>query len=116
MTLTAVELAEKQLAAYNNHDLDAFCDCFSEDVEVQFLIDDEVLFRGKSALKVTYAERFSHPGLHAKLLNRIAVGRAVVDEEEVTGLVNGLSLHVLAIYEIEHGLICKVRFERAEQK
>ncbi|WP_085900607.1 nuclear transport factor 2 family protein [Kiloniella majae] len=114
MTSSAVEIAEKQLVAYNNHDLESFCDCFSEDVEVQLLLDDEVLFRGKSALRVTYAERFSHPKLHARLLNRIAVGRVVIDEEEVTGLGNGSSLHVLAIYEIEHGLISKVRFERAE--
>ncbi len=115
MTLSAVELAEKQLAAYNNHDLDLFCACFSDDVEVQFLINDEVLFRGMTAFREIYAERFSHPNLHAKLLNRIAVGRVVIDEEEVTGLGDGV-LHVLAIYEVERGTINKVRFERAASK
>ncbi|WP_120496425.1 nuclear transport factor 2 family protein [Kiloniella sp. EL199] len=114
MTSSAIKIAEKQLVAYNNHDLDLFCSCFSEDVEVQLLLNDEALFCGQSALRAMYAERFSHPKLHAKLLNRIAVGRVVVDEEEVTGLDNGTSsLHVLAIYEVEQGLICKVRFERA---
>ncbi len=114
MTLSAVEIVEKQLVAYNNHDLDLFCNCFSEDVEVQLLLNDEVLFRGQSALRAMYAERFSHPKLHAKLLNRISVGRVVIDEEEVTGLGNEMVMHVVAIYEVEDGLIRKVRFERAE--
>ena len=115
MPLSAVQLAEKQLAAYNSHDLDLFCSCFSDDVEVQLLINDEVLFRGMTTFREIYAERFSHPNLHAKLLNRIAVGRVVIDEEEVTGLGDGV-LHVLAIYEVVQGLINKVRFERATNK
>ncbi|WP_299375613.1 nuclear transport factor 2 family protein [uncultured Kiloniella sp.] len=115
MTLSAVQLAEKQLAAYNSHDLDLFCSCFSDDVEVELLIDGEVLFRGMAAFRKAYADRFSHPNLHAKLLNRIAVGRVVIDEEEVTGLGDGV-LHVLAIYEVVQGLINKVRFERATNK
>ncbi|WP_020592076.1 nuclear transport factor 2 family protein [Kiloniella laminariae] len=109
------DLAEKQLLAYNAHDLEAFCACFSDDVVVELLQDNQVLFTGKDALRSTYAERFSHPDLHAHLLNRMALGRVVIDEEEVTGLPGGSPLYVLAIYEIEEGLIRRVRFERGER-
>lgn len=115
MTLSAVQLAEKQLDAYNNHDLDLFCACFSDDVEVELLVEGDQLIQGMIAFRESYADRFSHPDLHAKLLNRIAVGRVVIDEEEVTGLGDDI-LHVMAIYEIEHGVIKKVRFERASSK
>ncbi|MFD2207730.1 nuclear transport factor 2 family protein [Kiloniella antarctica] len=110
--LTPVQVVENQLIAYNNHDIEAFCACFSDDVKVELLIEGELLFEGMEAFRATYAERFSNPGLHAKLINRIAQGRVVIDEEEVTGLPDFEVLYVVAIYEIEGGLIQKVRFER----
>ncbi len=110
--LSPADLAEKQLTAYNAHDLDGFCACFSVDVAVELLIGNQSLFSGMDTFRAAYAERFSNPDLHARLLNRIACGRVVVDEEEVTGLPGNTPLHVMAIYEIEAGLIQKVRFER----
>lgn len=110
---TPTDIAQRQLDAYNAHDLDAFCACFADDVVVALLVGNEILFEGKAKLRETYADRFGHPNLHAKLVNRIACGRVVIDEEEVTGLNTPTPLHVIAIYEIEADLIRKVRFERA---
>ncbi|MEH6632829.1 MAG: nuclear transport factor 2 family protein [Halopseudomonas aestusnigri] len=111
--LTPIQVAENQLIAYNSHDINAFCACFSIDVKVELLVEGEVLFEGMDALRAAYTERFSNPNLHAKLTNRIALGRVVIDEEEVTGLPDIDTLYVIAIYEVDKGLIHKNRFERA---
>lgn len=105
-------LAQRQLEAYNAHDLDAFCACFADDVTVELLVEGEEMFQGMTAFRARYTERFRHPDLHARLVNRIACGRVVVDEEEVTGLPDS-PLHVIAIYEVADGLIRKVRFEQS---
>ena len=106
------ELAARQLEAYNNGDLEAFCACYAQDVVVELLVGDEEMFRGMTAFRARYSERFKNPDLHARLVNRIACGRVVVDQEEVTGL-PGPTQHVIAIYEVADGLIRKVRFESA---
>ncbi|WP_419902302.1 nuclear transport factor 2 family protein [Kiloniella sp.] len=113
--LTPTQVAEKQLVAYNAHDIDTFCACFGNDVKAELLVEGEVLFEGIEALRIAYTERFSNPELHAKLINRIALGRVVIDEEVVTGLPDVDTLYVIAIYEIGEGLIQRVRFERTNK-
>ncbi len=113
--LTPTQVAENQLLAYNAHDINAFCACFDDYVKVELLVEGEVLFEGMDALRIAYTERFSNPNLHAKLVNRIALGRVVIDEEEVTGLPDIDTLYVVAIYEIDEGLIRRVRFERTNE-
>ena len=111
--MTPVEVVKKQLAAYNARDLDAFCACYSPKIVVERLIGNKLLFRGMEAFRKNYADRFSNPELHAKLINRIALGQVVIDQEEIVGFPGHNVLHAVAIYEVENGLIRKVRFERS---
>lgn len=111
---TPEQLAQAQLVAYNNHDLDAFAACFHPDVTGEILITGQQLFSGMAQLRELYTDRFSLPDLQAQILNRISVGNVVIDHEELVGLVPGETVRVIAIYEIEEDLIRKVRFIRED--
>ena len=104
---------EKQLEAYNARDLEKFLSCYSDDCVAE---DGEgnVLMQGQDALRARYAALFENsPNLHCRLMNRIAVGPYVLDEERVTGS-NGSEeeRHVVAVYRVEDGLIRHIRFLR----
>lgn len=103
-------LAEEQLCAYNNRDIEAFCAAFSDDVIVYSLKDGKVLSEGKAAFRNTYGDMFAgSPALHAKILHRIEVGDFVIDHEEVTGR-RGADLKAVAIYKVTNNKISHVWF------
>ena len=65
---------------------------------------------GRAALADYYAKnRFNIPTLHAELVNRMAFGNKVIDQEIVTGLPTG-RMDAAAIYEITPQGIAKVWF------
>lgn len=104
----AEAIIQKQLDAYNAKDIDAFMATYADDVQL-FNYPDSKWADGKSAMRETYARLFENtPDLKASIKNRIVVGGAVIDEEEVT--INGRSVTAIAIYKVENGLIKEVRF------
>ena len=107
--MTPLELVEGQLAAYNQHDLEVFCQFFSNDVIVRDGRSNEVLFEGMVAFRERYAHTFSNPKLHCHLLNRIEQGDVVIDHERVEGLQGGI-VFAIAVYEVQDFKIQVVRF------
>jgi hypothetical protein len=99
---------QRQLDAYNARDLDALMGTYAEDAQL-FEHPSTLLASGASVLRERFALRFQEPNLHAHLLNRVAIGQAVVDYEEVsrtfpegTGKVR-----LMMIYEVQGGKITK---------
>lgn len=108
--MNPIDVAQHQLDAYNAHDLQRFLEVYAEDVEVWRMPANTPSLLGRAALGEFYAnERFHLPGLHAELVNRIAIGETVVDHERVTGL-REQPFEVVAIYRITGGLIRSVWF------
>lgn len=108
--MTPTEIVQRQLDAYNAHDLDRFAECFSENVRLFRMPMEAASTVGKTALRALYAEhRFSIPTLRAELLNRIALGDKVIDHERIHGLLEQPS-EVVAVYRISDGLIADVWF------
>ncbi len=104
-------LAQRQLNAYNAHDLDAFVAVYAPDVEIRDL-DGKIVVEGREPFRKLYAERFARsPQLHCELVKRMVLGSFVIDEERVTGA-GPAPIHAAAIYEIKDGLIARVRFLR----
>ena len=102
--------AQRQLEAYNDRDLDRFVREYTEDVVLYRLPSPEPVLQGKAALTEYYRKnRFSLPGLHAELVNRMVFGNKVIDHERVTGL-QAEPLEVAAIYEVTPTGIAKVWF------
>lgn len=76
-----VALARRQLAAYNRADLDAFCGCYHEDVEV---LDHKgaCTLRGADAFRARYGAMFeAHDEVRGVVTARLILGEHVVEHE-----------------------------------
>lgn len=105
-------LAQQQLDAYNNGDINAFLLAYADNVEV-YDFPGKLNYTGKDTMKQGYESFFkANPKLHCALLNRIVLGNTVIDHELITGLANGNSFKAVAIYKIENDAIAKVYFIR----
>jgi len=101
---------QRQLDAYNAHDLDRFVAEYADDVKVFRPPAAEPVLSGKAAFADHYARnRFTLPGLHADVVNRIVAGNKVVDHERIAGLGDGI-VEAIAVYEIDGGRIRTVWF------
>ena len=102
---------EAQLTAYNAQDVDAFVECFAEDV----VIEDgagKVISTGRAVMRENYARMFAtHPQNRAEITQRLTTGNYVVDHERITGRTPE-PYFAVAIYRVEDGLIRHVRFLR----
>lgn len=107
---SAADPVQRQLDAYNAHDLQRFLAEYHDDVQVFRPPDPRPVLSGKQAFGEHYARhRFHLPDLHARLVGRIVSGRTVVDQEAITGLPGGPSAAV-AVYEVVDGRIRTVWF------
>jgi len=115
MTHSPEAVVQRQLDAYNARDLEAYLAVFAEDAEAFELGNPEPTMRGKAAIRARYADLFARsPNLHAKLVNRIAYARAVVDHERIVGRMGAADVYeMIAIYEVEGGLIRRFHAIRA---
>jgi hypothetical protein len=101
---------QRQLDAYNAHDLERFVAEYTDDVRVFRPPATEPVLEGKVAFAAHYAKnRFNLPGLHAEVVNRMVAGDKVVDHEHITGLQPGV-LEAIAVYEVVQGRIRTVWF------
>lgn len=104
-------LAQKQLEAYNNQDLEEFLSVYSDNVLIMEFPSNKVVTNGIDEMRVRYRKLFNeHPNNNAELLARIVHGNKVVDHELVTGRVNSDVKRAVAIYEINGEKISKVWF------
>lgn len=106
-------LVQRQLDAYNAHDLEAFIATYSPEIEV-FDISDAASpqMAGIPAMREAYGGMFaSLPNLHCDLGNRIADGAFVIDHEICAmGAPGNPPQRAIAIYQVESGLIRRVWF------
>ncbi len=107
---TPAELVQRQVDAYNAHDLEAFAACYAEGVEFLELAGHRIGDPGLAALRKDYDALFrKNPKLRVRILNRIIQGSYVIDQERVEG-VGAEPMTATAIYEVAKGKIVKVWF------
>jgi len=101
---------QRQLDAYNAHDLERFVAEYTDNVRVFRPPGTEPVLSGKAAFAAHYAaNRFNLPKLHAEVVNRIVCGNKVIDHERITGL-EEQTLEAVAVYEVIDGRIRTVWF------
>lgn len=101
-------LAEEQLKAYNDRDIEAFLKPFAKDVKV-YWYPNNLSYEGIDKMREKYASFFNNtPDLHCKVLKRIVHKNQVIDHELVT--VNGRTFKAVAIYTMKNGKIASVTF------
>ena len=104
-------VVQRQLDAYNAHDLARFVAQYSDDVQLFRPPEPLPVLNGKAAMAEHYAtHRFNLPGLHAALVNRMVLGNKVIDHEHITGM-GSAPVDAAVVFEVNpQGLICKVWF------
>ncbi|MGY3717624.1 nuclear transport factor 2 family protein [Sutcliffiella cohnii] len=105
------KLAQEQLDAYNNQDIEAFLAVYSDDVEILVFPSNELQYKGIELMRERYSNLFKeNPNQHAALLSRMTKNNIVIDHEHVTGRANGREVFAIAMYEVTDGKISKVWF------
>jgi imidazolonepropionase-like amidohydrolase len=105
---TPEALAQRQLNAYNQGNIEAFLEPYADDVEL-YQFPDKLLGKGKEGMRKSYAQFFeNNPTLHCHLLGRTVKGSTVIDQERV--IFSGGMMEAIAIYQIENNKIKKVYF------
>lgn len=107
------ELSERQLAAYNAHDLEAFVNCYHAEVVV---LDTEgkVTVQGREAFRKRYEKMFKRGGFSATVEKRVCFGDHCLDLEHWERKRDGEVVKgtVLVRYRLREGLIGTVQFLR----
>lgn len=108
--MTAEEVVQANLDAYNKRDINKFISYFSEDIILVNFADGSVTANGISAIKATYDPYFkASPNLHSKILKRTIFGNKVIDHEYITGRYgNEEALELVLIYEVKDQKINRI--------
>ncbi len=110
--MSNLDVAQKQLDAYNAQDLDKYVSYFTEDCIVSGL-NGTPTETSRDAVKARYAKAFAQfPQNKAELKNRIVVGNTIVDHELVIRSPGGEQFEIIAIYTFRDGLIARVDFAK----
>ena len=110
--MSNLDVAQKQLDAYNAQDLDTYVSYFAADCIVSGL-NGTPTETTRDAIKARYAKAFAaFPQNKAELVSRIAVGNTVVDHELVIRSPGGEQFEIIAIYTFRDGLIARVDFAK----
>lgn len=103
---------QQQLQAYNDRDLDRFMDAYAPDARFEDAHGGPIL-TGADEMREFFGAMFANsPTLHCDVVNRIAVGDWVIDEERIAGAhAEGFpeEMHAAVAYRVEGG---KITFAR----
>lgn len=101
-------VVQRQLDAYNAHDLDALLATYAPDAAL-YEHPSTLLAMGHHALRERFDARLREPGLHATLLGRTVMGGYVIDHEVVSRqFAEGPgTLRMIMIYEVLEGRIVR---------
>lgn len=106
-----LELAQAQLDAYNNGDIDSFLLPYHDSIAI-YNFQGDLQLSGKAAMAERYGQFFMNtPNLHCNLINRMVLGNTIVDQEYVSGIGEN-AVEVLAIYKIYDDKIKEVYYVR----
>ncbi len=101
-------VVQRQLAAYNARDIDAFLATYAADARL-FEHPATLLAAGTAQLRERYSARFREPNLHATVAGRLVMGNIVIDHEKIARTFPegpGTS-EAVVVYEVQAGRIAK---------
>ena len=109
-------IVQRQLDAYNARDIDALMAIYSDYVQ-HFEFPSTLVASGAAQVHERLSVRFQEPEVHARLVNRIAMGNLVIDQEVITrnfpepdaGSQIG-TIELIAMYEVQGERIVRAWF------
>jgi hypothetical protein len=112
---TPEAVVERQVAAFNAHDVSAFLATYAENAVVVGAAGAASRVEGRAALLKHYEKRLAQPNLNAVIEQRMCMGRWVVDYELVSTS-ETTPEPAIAVYEVAHGLIQKATIVRLAER
>lgn len=108
--MSAADVVQRQLEAYNAQDLDAFCATYADDCVIADL-NGAVTQSGIADIRARYARTFAdYPENRAWIVNRMTLGDTVIDHEKGARSPGGPFFEALVVYTVKNGRIARVDF------
>jgi len=109
------QLAQHQLDAYNQRDLEEFLEPFADSVKL-YDFPNELIYKGKENMRKDFRRLFNEtPDLHCTLMNRVVFGQTVIDQEHVSLGKEIPPIEVMVIYRIAGNKIIEMYFIKKEE-
>lgn len=112
-------IVQRQLDAYNAHDVDALMAIYSDDIQ-HFEFPSTLVASGAAQVRERLSVRLQEPDLHARLVNRIVTGNLVIDQEVITRNFpepEGIgTIELVAMYEVQGERIVRAWFRFGEKR
>ncbi len=110
-------VVQRQLDAYNARDIDALLATYAPDAR-QFEHPGTLVASGAAQIRERLSVRLQEPNLHARLVQRVVMGKLVIDHELVTRtFAEGPgTIELVAIYEVRDGLIVSASVQASNQR
>jgi uncharacterized protein (TIGR02246 family) len=100
-----VEVIDRLVEAYNSGNARAFADLFQKEA-IAYEHPNQISQNGREEIYKRYVDVFAQfPKNHSKILYRVVIKNRVIDHELVSRTPQDEPFQVIAIYEIENGLI-----------
>jgi hypothetical protein len=109
MSESPESVVQRQLEAYNAHDIDAFMATYSQTIQLLEFPSGKLISEGQETMRARYADVFIKRKPHVDVAPRIVSGNFVIDREKVT-ISGSDEFFAVAIYEVVDGLIQRVWF------
>lgn len=108
--MSAVDVVQAQLEAYNAQNLDAFCATYADDCVIADL-NGAVTQNGIADIRARYTKTFSDfPKNRAWVVSRMTLGDVVIDHEKGERSPEGPFFEALVVYTVKNGRIARVDF------
>ena len=106
----ALKMANEQLTAYNNRDIEAFLAAYSDSVKV-YTFPGKLNYTGKEHMRKIYTNLFEkYTKLDCSIVSEIVHGNKVVHEESVVFDNAEKPVHAVCVYVVEDGKITEAHF------
>ncbi len=106
-----MEVIKRHLDAYNSQDLESFLDCYTDEIQVYMLHNNQIITEGKDKLAEIMSKSFEeNPNARSSIISTIMQGNLVIQKEETNDHIPDKIIRSISIYEITNNKISKLWF------
>ena len=109
LTPTPLEIVNKRMDFYNQHNFIEFIKLYSPDVEI-YTYPDKLLGTGTDNIISIFKPKFIAKSIKVEIISQMYNGNYVINHEIVSE--NGIQTKYISIYEVKDSLIRSVKFVR----
>lgn len=113
--MKASKIIQKFMAAYNERNLEKFISFMHPEFKSYLFESQHCLCSGIVDARKVYGKRFSeNKDLFVTTLNRIVNDNVVVESQFIEGFDKGITIHAIAIFELQDNKVKRASFVRRE--